>query len=80
MAYGWALEDRQGFCKVLVERGSGPLIGAHLLGAQAPGSVQPLVVAMTFGLTAQELADRRSSNASPPPGAGAWGWGRHESP
>ena len=58
VAYGWALEDRQGFCKVLVERGSGRLIGAHLLGAQAAGLVQPLVAAMTFGLTAQELADR----------------------
>ncbi|MFF3155346.1 mycothione reductase [Streptomyces sp. NPDC057910] len=57
VAYGWALEDTQGFCKVLVERDSGRLLGAHLLGPQAPTLIQPIVVAMTYGLTARQLAD-----------------------
>lgn len=58
VAYGWAMEDTRGFCKVLAERGSGRIIGAHLLGAQAATLVQPLVVAMTFRLTAHDLSQR----------------------
>ncbi|MET7675774.1 mycothione reductase [Streptomyces seoulensis] len=58
VAYGWALEETQGFCKVLVDRGTGRLLGAHLLGPQAATLVQPLVVAQTFGITARDLARR----------------------
>ena len=32
------------------------LIGAHVMGAQASNLVQPLVQAMTFGRTAQDVA------------------------
>ncbi|MFG2340485.1 mycothione reductase [Streptomyces yangpuensis] len=55
-AYGWALEDTTGFCKVLTEPGSGRLLGAHILGAQAPTLIQPLVLAMTLGIDAATLA------------------------
>ncbi|MEU6992063.1 mycothione reductase [Streptomyces sp. NPDC046465] len=58
VAYGWALEDTQGFCKVLADRASGRLLGAHVLGPQAATLIQPLVLAMTFGLTAREVAER----------------------
>ncbi|MFK4067130.1 mycothione reductase [Streptomyces sp. NPDC029674] len=58
VAYGWSLEDGQGFCKVLADRGSGRLLGAHVLGPQAATLIQPLVVAMTFGLPAREVAER----------------------
>ncbi|MCF8607854.1 mycothione reductase [Gordonia sp. HY442] len=56
VAYGWAMEDTDGICKVIAERGTGRIVGAHLLGAQASSIVQPLVQAMSFGLTAPEMA------------------------
>ena len=56
VAYGWAMEDTVGFCKVIAERGTGRLLGAHLMGAQAASLIQPLVQAMSFGQTADEVA------------------------
>jgi mycothione reductase len=56
VAYGWAMEDTGGFCKVLAERGTGRLLGAHVVGVQAATVIQPLVQAMTFGLGAREMA------------------------
>ncbi|WP_030716614.1 mycothione reductase [Streptomyces sp. NRRL F-2580] len=55
-AYGWALEDGTGFCKVLADRGTGLLLGAHILGPQAATLIQPLVVAMSLGIGAATLA------------------------
>ncbi|WP_445270059.1 mycothione reductase [Streptomyces sp. DSM 41634] len=55
VAYGWAMEDTTGFCKVLAERGTGRLLGAHLMGPQAPALIQPLVLAMTLGIDASTL-------------------------
>ena len=55
-AYGWAMEDDTGFCKVLAERGTGRLLGAHILGPDASIVIQPLIQAMSFGLTATEMA------------------------
>ncbi|ABG98383.1 probable glutathione-disulfide reductase [Rhodococcus jostii RHA1] len=56
VAYGWAMEDDEGLCKVIAERGTGRLLGAHVIGAQAPTVIQPLIQAMSFGLTAQQMA------------------------
>jgi mycothione reductase len=56
VAYGWAMEDTVGICKVIAERGSGTLLGAHLLGAQASSIIQPVIQAMSFGLSAHEMA------------------------
>jgi mycothione reductase len=56
VAYGWAQEDENGFCKIIAERGTGRLLGAHLMGAQASTLIQPLIQAMTFGLSAEEMA------------------------
>lgn len=55
-AYGWAMEDTTGFAKVLVDPVTGLLLGAHVMGAQASNLIQPLVQAMTFGQTAQQVA------------------------
>jgi len=52
------MEDDTGFCKVLADRGTGRLLGAHLLGAQAAILIQPLVLALTFGVDAAALAER----------------------
>lgn len=56
VAYGWAMEDTTGFCKLIAERGTGRLLGAHLIGPQAPTVIQPVIQAMHFGQTAHELA------------------------
>jgi mycothione reductase len=55
-AYGWAMEDTTSFAKVLADPGTGLLLGAHILGAQASNLIQPLVQAMRFGQTAQQVA------------------------
>ena len=56
VAYGWAMEDDTGFCKVLAERGTARLLGAHLMGPEASIVIQPLIQAMSFGLGAKEMA------------------------
>lgn len=55
-AYGWALEDTTSFVKLVVDVGTRRLLGAHVVGAQAPSLVQPLIQGMQFGQTVDELA------------------------
>ncbi|BBY27709.1 mycothione reductase [Mycolicibacterium sediminis] len=55
-AYGWALRDDSGFCKVLVDGDSHRILGAHVLGPQAATLIQIFVVAMKFGIRADDLA------------------------
>ena len=50
------MEDTTGFCKVIAERGTGRILGAHVMGPQASTVIQPLVQAMAFGLGAREMA------------------------
>lgn len=55
-AYGWAMEDTTGLCKLIADPGTGQLIGAHLMGEQAATLIQPLIQAMSFGLGVREMA------------------------
>jgi mycothione reductase len=57
VAFGWAMEDTTGFCKLLADPATGQLLGAHLLGPEASTVIQPLIQAMSFGLPAREMAD-----------------------
>lgn len=57
-AYGWAMEDETGFCKVIVDPSDTAVLGAHIMGPQAPTLIQPLVLAATLGITARTLVDR----------------------
>ncbi|MFJ4315407.1 hypothetical protein ACIP46_08975 [Streptomyces lavendulae] len=50
------VEDTTGFRKVLAEPGTGRILGAHLMGAQAPTPIQPMVLAATLGIDAVTLA------------------------
>jgi len=59
VAYGWAMEDTEGFCKLIAERGTGRLLGAHVLGTHAATLIQPLIQAMSFGLTATDMATKQ---------------------
>jgi mycothione reductase len=55
-AYGWALEDTTSFAKVVVDAGTRLILGGHIIGPAASNLIQPLVQAMTFGQTADQLA------------------------
>jgi mycothione reductase len=56
IAYGWAMEDTTGLCKIIAEKGTGRLLGAHIIGPQAPSIIQPVIQAMSFGLDAATMA------------------------
>ncbi|HEX3590817.1 MAG TPA: mycothione reductase [Pseudonocardiaceae bacterium] len=56
IAYGWAMEDTTGFLKLLADPATGRLLGAHVIGPQAPTVIQPLIQAMSFGLDARSMA------------------------
>ena len=53
-AYGWAMEDSTGFAKVLADPRL--LLGAHIVGPQAPTLVQQLIQGMAAGLTVDQMA------------------------
>ncbi|PHV64667.1 mycothione reductase [Williamsia muralis] len=56
VAYGWAMEDLTGLCKVIAEKGTGRILGAHIIGPQAPSVIQPVIQAMSFGLDVKNMA------------------------
>ncbi|WP_040155800.1 mycothione reductase [Mobilicoccus massiliensis] len=55
VAYGWAMEDTTGFCKVLASP-EGRILGVHLMGHEASIVIQTAIQAMALGLTAHETA------------------------
>jgi mycothione reductase len=59
IAGGWAREDTTGFAKVLADPRTGLLLGAHVIGPEAASVIQPLTQAMSFGLTAHDVATRQ---------------------
>ena len=56
VAYGWAMEETTGMCKVIADPRSGLLLGAHILGPQASTLIHQLIQGMKFGQTVAELA------------------------
>lgn len=55
-AYGWAMEDSHGFVKVIANKSTGLLLGAHIMGPEATNLLQPIIMAMSFGITAHQMA------------------------
>ena len=55
-AYGWALEDETGFCKVLSDPATDRLLGAHICGPDAAVLLQQLVQAMACDLSVDRIA------------------------
>jgi mycothione reductase len=55
-AYGWAMEDEHGLVKLIGDRATGKILGAHVMGHQASSIIQPIIQAMSFGQTAKEVA------------------------
>jgi len=56
VAYGWAMEDTTGVCKVLADPATGRLLGAHLLGPHSSTLIQPLIQAISFGQDVRDVA------------------------
>jgi mycothione reductase len=56
-AYGWAMEDTSGICKLIADPTTGLLFGAHLMGYQASTLIQPLIQAMSFGQRVADVAE-----------------------
>jgi mycothione reductase len=56
VAYGWALQDHTGFCKIYADAVTGTLLGAHIMGSQASLLIQPLVQAAAAGQRLDDLA------------------------
>ena len=56
VAYGWAMEDTTSFAKLLADPATGELLGAHIIGPEAPTLIQTLIQAMSFGLDARSMA------------------------
>jgi mycothione reductase len=55
-AYGWALQDNRGFCKLYADPVTGTLLGAHVLGPQASLLITPLIQAVAHGQRVADLA------------------------
>ena len=55
-AYGWAMEDDTGFCKLLSDPATDRLVGAHICGPDAAVLLQQLVQAMAFDLSVTRIA------------------------
>jgi len=56
VAYGWAAEDTVGIVKLISDATTGRLLGAHIMGQQASSIIQPLIQAMSFGLSVHDMA------------------------
>ncbi|MGO3787617.1 mycothione reductase [Corynebacterium variabile] len=59
VAYGWAMEDTTGFCKLIADAGSRRLLGAHIMGPQAATLIQLLVTAIEFDLDLVDFARKQ---------------------
>lgn len=55
VAYGWALEDQDGFVKLIADKNSGRLLGAHFIGEQAATLVQQCIQMMYFDLDLRDV-------------------------
>lgn len=56
VAFGWAMEDSTGICKLIADKTSGKLLGAHLMGPQASTLIQQLITVMAFNLDVRSVA------------------------
>jgi mycothione reductase len=56
VAYGWAMQDSVGFCKLYADAVTGTLLGAHIVGSQASLLIQPLIQAAAAGQRLDDLA------------------------
>ncbi|WP_420180916.1 mycothione reductase [Paenarthrobacter sp. TA1.8] len=56
VAYGWALEDTTGICKLIADQDTGKLLGAHYMGPQASTLIQQMITVLAFDLDVRQFA------------------------
>lgn len=54
-AYGSSIEDKEGFVKVLAQRGTGKILGCHIIGSEASILIQEVANAMRMRLTTDAI-------------------------
>lgn len=59
VAYGWAMEDTEHFVKLIADKDTGLLLGAHFIGPQASTLVQQLITVMAFKLDVRDVATKQ---------------------
>ncbi|WIM66863.1 mycothione reductase [Corynebacterium breve] len=59
VAYGWALEDTTGIVKLVADRVTGKMLGAHYMGPQASTLIQQMITVMAFDLDVREVATQQ---------------------
>lgn len=59
VAYGWAMEDTTNVVKLVADRSTARLLGAHYMGPQASTLIQQMVTAMSFDLDLRDVARRQ---------------------
>jgi mycothione reductase len=59
VAYGWAMEDTTGFCKLIADADSRRLLGAHIMGPQSATLIQLLVTAIEFDIDLVDFARKQ---------------------
>lgn len=59
VAYGWAMEDTTGICKLIADRDTGKLLGAHYIGPQASTLIQQMITVLAFDLDIREFAAKQ---------------------
>lgn len=55
-AYGWAMEDTTGICKLVADKDTGLLLGAHVMGPDASTLIQPTIQALHFDTPVRDMA------------------------
>ncbi|MCC6225234.1 MAG: mycothione reductase [Microthrixaceae bacterium] len=55
-AYGWALDDEHSFCKLVADRATRRLLGAHIVGPHASILIQQLVQGLCSDLSVEQMA------------------------
>ncbi len=55
-AYGWAMQDTIGVCRLYADPATGTLLGAHIMGEQASLLIAPLIQAAAHGQNLAALA------------------------
>ncbi|SDW58970.1 mycothione reductase [Arthrobacter sp. cf158] len=59
VAYGWALEDTTGICKLIADQDTGKLLGAHYMGPHASTLIQQMITVLAFDLDVREFAAKQ---------------------
>lgn len=58
VAYGWAMEDTTSAVKLIADRKTARLLGAHYMGPQAATLIQQMITVMAFDLDLRDVARR----------------------